>query len=52
MEAMHDRLRADGSPGVHLGVSTRNPRAVGFYLHLGYQELSADALTHTLGLRL
>jgi len=52
MEAMHDALRADGSPGVHLGVSARNTRALGFYLHLGYEELSADGLVHTLGLRL
>jgi ribosomal protein S18 acetylase RimI-like enzyme len=35
-------LRAAGSPGVHLGVSTRNERAVGFYRHLGFEELTAD----------
>ena len=52
MEAMHDAFRADGSPGVHHGVSARNTRALGFYLHLGYEELSADGLVHTLGLRL
>ena len=52
MEAMHDLLRADGSPGVHLGVSARNTRARGFYAHLGYEELSANRLSHTLGLRL
>jgi ribosomal protein S18 acetylase RimI-like enzyme len=52
MEAMQDALRADGSPGVHLDVSNRNPRALGFYTHLGYEELSFNGLTHTLGLRL
>jgi ribosomal protein S18 acetylase RimI-like enzyme len=52
MEAMHHALRADGSPGVHLGVSARNARALGFYAHLGYEELSADGVGHTLGLRL
>jgi ribosomal protein S18 acetylase RimI-like enzyme len=52
MEAMHDALRADGSPGVHLGVSARNTRALGFYPHLGYEELSADGIVHTFGLRL
>ena len=52
MEAMHELLRAAGSPGVHLGVSTRNPRALGFYRHLGYRELGSNGLSHTLGLRL
>jgi ribosomal protein S18 acetylase RimI-like enzyme len=52
MVAMHDSLRIDGSPGVHLGVSARNTRALGFYRHLGYQELAANGITHTLGLRL
>jgi ribosomal protein S18 acetylase RimI-like enzyme len=52
MATVQDRLRVDGSPGVHLGVSARNRRALGFYAHLGYRELSADGFTHTLGLRL
>lgn len=42
MATLLDALRAAGSPGVHLGVSTRNERAVGFYRHLGFQELTAD----------
>jgi ribosomal protein S18 acetylase RimI-like enzyme len=52
MEALQHALRADGSPGVHLGVSDQNRRALGFYAHLGFEELSANGLTHTLGLRL
>jgi ribosomal protein S18 acetylase RimI-like enzyme len=52
MEAMHDRLRADGSRGIHLGVSTRNHRALGFYAHLGYEQLSSNGITNTLGLPL
>jgi ribosomal protein S18 acetylase RimI-like enzyme len=52
MERLHDSLRADGSPGVHLGVSARNQRAIGFYAHLGYEEFMVDDITHTLGLRL
>jgi ribosomal protein S18 acetylase RimI-like enzyme len=52
MAALQDLLRADGSPGVHLGVSNRNQRALGFYRHLGYEELAADAFGFTLGLRL
>ena len=42
MATLLDALRAAGSPGVHLGVSTRNERAVGFYRHLGFEELTAD----------
>jgi ribosomal protein S18 acetylase RimI-like enzyme len=52
MEALQDALRAGGSPGVHLGVSARNQRALGFYRHLGYEELASDGIGHTLGLRL
>lgn len=52
MEAMHALLRADGSLGIHLGVSTSNDRALGFYEHLGYEQLAVNAFTHTMGLRL
>jgi len=34
-----DMLRARGSPGAHLGVSTLNARAHGFYERLGFREL-------------
>jgi ribosomal protein S18 acetylase RimI-like enzyme len=44
-------LRADGSTGVHLGVSTRNVRAVGFYRALGFEELTHDERHHVFGLR-
>lgn len=33
-------LRVRGSPGVHLGVSPLNARAIGFYHHLGFRELT------------
>jgi ribosomal protein S18 acetylase RimI-like enzyme len=49
MTTLLDALRAAGSPGVHLGVSTRNERAIGFYRHLGFEELAADELALTLG---
>jgi ribosomal protein S18 acetylase RimI-like enzyme len=49
MDALLDALRAAGSPGVHLGVSTRNERAIGFYRHLGFEELAADDLSLTFG---
>jgi len=40
---MHDvmaRLRQNGSPGAHLGVSSRNARALAFYRRLGFTELA------------
>ena len=41
MEALLARLRADGVPGVVFGVAAANERAVGFYRHMGFKELSA-----------
>jgi len=35
-----DTLRRLGSPGAHLGLSTNNIRAYGFYQHLGFIELA------------
>ena len=34
-----DGLSAAGAPGVHLGVSTANPRAIGFYRRMGFTEV-------------
>ena len=39
MGRLLDELRAQGVPGVHLGVDSRNQRAVGFYEHLGFEHL-------------
>ncbi len=52
MEACMQALKADGSPGLHLGVSAQNERALGFYAHLGFQELHANPMVHVLGIRL
>ena len=46
-----EAFRRDGSPGVHWGVSTRNERAIRFYQHLGCQELDANELSRTFGVR-
>jgi ribosomal protein S18 acetylase RimI-like enzyme len=51
MAALEDLLRSDGSRGVHFGVSARNERAIGFYRHLGYEGLHADAMVHVFGRR-
>jgi ribosomal protein S18 acetylase RimI-like enzyme len=40
MERNLETLRRRGSPGAHLGVSVRNPRALAFYRHLGFRELT------------
>jgi ribosomal protein S18 acetylase RimI-like enzyme len=52
LDTLFAALRADGSPGVHWGVSTRNEHAIGFYRHLGCDELSADPTVLTFGVRL
>jgi len=49
IERLLGALDEVGSPGVHLGVSTGNPRAVGFYRHLGFTELQMDGDTLFLG---
>jgi ribosomal protein S18 acetylase RimI-like enzyme len=45
MRAMEELLAADGSAGVHLGTSVRNERAIGFYRHLGYEELGSNGFS-------
>lgn len=52
LSTVFDRLRADGSTGVHWGVSTANEQAIGFYRHLGCTEVAADRSTRTFGVRL
>jgi ribosomal protein S18 acetylase RimI-like enzyme len=52
MHTLFDALRADGSPGVHLGVAEANTRAIGFYEHLGMEQLHADGYTRTFALAL
>lgn len=50
--ALFDALRERGVPGVHLGASVRNTRAIGFYRHLGFRALGeGDGVVH-LGLDL
>lgn len=39
LEQIMDTLRRRGSPGAHLGVSTLNTPAVGFYQRLGFRAL-------------
>jgi len=39
LEQVIQKIGDAGSAGVHLGVSLENPRAQGFYRHLGFREL-------------
>lgn len=39
LDQLLDRLRSEGSPGVHLGMSAENHDAYGFYRALGFEEL-------------
>jgi ribosomal protein S18 acetylase RimI-like enzyme len=52
METIQARFRAEGVPGVHLGVSRTNEHAVGFYRHLGFTTLDEDEHSLLLGRRL
>ena len=45
-------LTSRGVPGVHLGVSLANVRAVGFYQHLGFSTVRVGADYFILGKRL
>ncbi|MGV8881209.1 MAG: GNAT family N-acetyltransferase [Rhodoglobus sp.] len=45
-------LSARGAPGVHLGVSLANVRAVGFYQHLGFSTVRVGPDYFILGKRL
>lgn len=40
LETLFDELRSRGVPGVHLGASDRNERAISFYEHLGMQRVA------------
>jgi ribosomal protein S18 acetylase RimI-like enzyme len=51
METCMEALSEDGSKGLHLGVSAQNERALGFYAHLGFEELHVNAYVHVLGVR-
>jgi ribosomal protein S18 acetylase RimI-like enzyme len=52
MDTAMAALAADGSPGLHLGVSAKNTRALGFYEHLGFTELHVNPSIHLLGRKL
>jgi ribosomal protein S18 acetylase RimI-like enzyme len=52
VERLATTLHDAGSSGVHLGVSTRNHRAIGFYRNLGFEEVVNDEHHLVFGMRL
>jgi len=52
IERLIERLRDNGSPGVHLGMSKINDGAYGFYVALGFEELARDGGAIYMGMRL
>jgi ribosomal protein S18 acetylase RimI-like enzyme len=52
METFLDRLRELDVPAVHLGVSRKNERAVGYYEHMGFERLREYDWGYAMGLRL
>jgi ribosomal protein S18 acetylase RimI-like enzyme len=52
VERLAASLHDAGSTGVHLGVSSRNRRAIGFYRNLGFESLVSDERHHVFGMRL
>ena len=52
IQAVLDSLAAAGSRGVHLGVSARNERAMGFYRAVGFTELGSSRHGTAFGWRL
>lgn len=44
IETLLNALRDQGVPGIHLGVSTENKHAIGFYKHLGFTPLDDNGV--------
>ena len=52
VEAFLDALREKNVPGIHLGVSSDNLNAQGFYKKLGFSVLEGDKYGMVLGMKL
>ncbi len=51
IQSLLDAQRAAGARGIHLDVSNSNPRAIGFYEHLGFTALQKLHDSTIMGLR-
>lgn len=52
IETLVAGLRDQGSPGLHLIVGDGNPKAVGFYRHVGFAEIPVEHLYPVTGLHI
>ena len=52
MEGFCTAVAARGAAGVHFGVNPANVKALAFYRHLGFEELSSNRAEVTMGRRL
>ncbi len=52
IETLLDQLRCFDVPAVHLGVGNRNTRAIGFYEHVGFHKVKAQATYTVYGMYL
>ncbi len=52
IEGLLEQLRSRGSAGVHLDVAMDNSNAIGFYRHLGFEELDRAETGVLMGMRL
>lgn len=52
IEVALNELRSRDVPGVHLGVSTQNEKAIGFYEHVGFERLQDNPGVIWMGWRL
>lgn len=49
IEGFCEAVAARGAGGVHFGVNPANEPALGFYRHLGFEQLAVDSHTVTMG---
>jgi len=52
MEKLFTELEKQGAPGLHLGVSSSNPGAVGFYKKFGFTTLEEESWGFTMGIKI
>ncbi|MDR0502904.1 MAG: GNAT family N-acetyltransferase [Treponema sp.] len=52
MEKLFTELEKQRVPGLHLGVSSSNPGAVGFYKKFGFSVLEEESWGYTMGIKI
>lgn len=52
MNRFLEQMRSLAVPGVHLSVGRKNPRAIGFYQHMGFETIKTEAHSLIMARRL